>query len=115
MALEDYICASEPRTHYNNEIWDCHSRLDPFALPKTILEKQQYQQNNTKENALERSIDRIVKTYINKILTSDLDYEKLINKPTVNEAPLVGDLSTYLDNLNIEELENILQEESING
>ena len=32
-ALEDYICASEDRSHYNNETWDLYGFYYPWVEP----------------------------------------------------------------------------------
>jgi len=68
---------------------------------------------------LERKLKQLIKNELMALITEDMtvtvdmDYEKLINKPTVNGTPLVGDLSKYLDNLKLDQLEQILREEGM--
>lgn len=35
-ALEDYVCASEDRSHYDNETWDLWGFEYPMRSPKVI-------------------------------------------------------------------------------
>ena len=125
-AIEDYICASEDRSHYDNEYYSSYeeqyieyeeqyqyiSYNKPPAMPPAVT-------NEMRRKNLERKIKELIKNQMTDLITEDmninidLDYEQLRNKPTVNGVSLIGELSKYLDNLKLNDLERILREEGI--
>ena len=125
-AMENYICASEDRSHYDNEYYNSYeeqyigyeeqyqyiSYNKPPAIPPAAT-------NEIRRKNLERKIKELIKNQMADLITEDmninidLDYEQLRNKPTINGVSLTGELSKYLDNLKLNDLERILREEGI--
>lgn len=121
-AMENYICASEDRSHYDNEYYNSYEE-------QYIGYEEQYQYisynkppaatNEIRRKNLERKIKELIKNQMADLITEDmninidLDYEQLRNKPTINGVSLTGELSKYLDNLKLNDLERILREEGV--
>ncbi len=128
-AMEDYICASEDRSHYDYDLYNAYDlynvydlyEMQPTSFNKPPVQESPAQQREMQHKNLKRQIEILLKDALMDLITDetninidvDMDYEKLRNKPTVDGMPLVGDLTKHLDNLKLDKLDEILREEGL--
>lgn len=56
-AIENYICASEDRPHYNNESWDLYGFYYPVRHPEVTIIQQVYKEEKVPDKRLNELID----------------------------------------------------------
>ncbi len=70
-AIEDYICASEDRSHYNNEVWYLNGFFYPYRRPEINVYQITNQASISDEN--QDIIQEIGNTIAALISTQDVD------------------------------------------
>lgn len=72
-AIEDYVCASEDRPHYNNETWDLYGFYYPMRTPHVInIINKTVEKVSTEElnELIDARIPHITETVVNEVLPS---------------------------------------------
>lgn len=72
-AIEDYICASEDRSHYNNETWELLGFHYPMRTPHVINIINKVEQKISQEELnelIDARIPHITETVVNEVIPS---------------------------------------------
>jgi cell division ATPase FtsA len=85
-AIEDYVCASEDRPHYNNETWELWGFQYPMKSPKVINIKEVIETKVIKEEVPEEKLNELIDAripHITEVVTDEVN-EAII--PTITEV-----------------------------
>jgi cell division ATPase FtsA len=85
-AIEDYVCASEDRPHYNNETWELWGFQYPMRSPKVINIREVIETKVIKEEVPEEKLNELIDAripHITEVVTDEVN-EAII--PTITEV-----------------------------